>query len=365
MGTGHSKDSHTTTMGKSFCLVALLGLASSAPNFGRIRPISGVVPGIQAPGQDVVGRRLSTWGSGVSTQVVDTILKKLDKPIDDAIQMFFANAQAGGGLLSNPGTFTTGSITQGPVNAQFFEGTHKDENSHSAFQGFSSSNESSFSSHSHSGSSGSSSGSGFSSGSTGSSSGIGLSSGSSSTSSEDQLINSVISSINIEELISQAMQNQGSSQSTSSSFGSSGFSSGESFGSSAVQSDSGFTESITSNGQQSSSSSGTESITSNVVTSLLPAIQAAVQQALLASSSSTFGSQSNQASSSQSGFSSVGSTSTVQSSEVAQQQVVRRIIKILQPKIIELVTLAIQKQETSFASAEASRQETIRREEAA
>merc|ERR1712021_227164 len=229
MGTGHSKDSHTTTMGKSFCLVALLGLASSAPNFGRIRPISGVVPGIQAPGQDVVGRRLSTGGSGVSTQVVDIILRKLDKPIDDAIQMFFANAQAGGGLLSNSGTFTTGTITQGPVNAQFFEGAHKGENSHSSFQGFSSSKESSFSSHSHSGSSGSSSGSGFSSGSTGSSSGTGLSSGSSSTS-EDQLINSVISSINIEELISQAMQNinieelisqamqnQGSSQSTSSS----------------------------------------------------------------------------------------------------------------------------------------------------
>merc|ERR1712106_601122 len=288
MGTGHSKDSHTTTMGKSFCLVALLGLASSAPNFGRIRPISGVVPGIQAPGQDVVGRRLSTGGSGVSTQVVDTILRKLDKPIDDAIQMFFANAQAGGGLLSNPGTFTTGTITQGPVNAQFFEGAHKDENSHSSFQGFSSSKESSFSSHSHSGSSGSSSGSGFSSGSTGSSSGTGLSSGSlgsnsgnglssgSSSTSEDQLINSVISSINIEELISQAMQNQGSSQSTSSFFGSSGFSSGESFGSSAVQSDSGFTSSSSSSGLQSSSSSGTESITSNVVTSLLPAIQAAV-----------------------------------------------------------------------------------------
>merc|ERR1711892_1469626 len=352
----------TVNMEKVVCLLAVTGLVSSVPTYYQQQR---ALPGIISPlSTNVVSTRS---GAPVGqTRVVNHIIGELSGPIDDAIAMYFDN-------IGSNGQKITGTFNQGPIKTGFIEGSTSGQNSQTSFQGFSASKESSFSSHT------SSEGSSSLDASYGSSASGGSSLTSGTTASQDDLVSQVVSNLNLGQVIQEVLSGtQGNSDLSSTFVGSSGVSgvavgaavaaaavaatvAAESAGS--VEQTGATFSSSSFSGEKSSSAGESQTIISTVVTSLVPAIELAVQQALAGQSSTSVSTSgvSNQATS---GQSLTDFSTSVSSSSVNQESLVARILSILRPQIIELVTIAIRRQEQSVATEEALRLEEIRRQEA-
>merc|ERR1711892_860523 len=348
----------TVNMEKVVCLLAVTGLVSSVPTYYQQQR---ALPGIISPlSTNVVSARS---GAPVGqTRVVNHIIGELSGPIDDAIAMYFDN-------IGSNGQKITGTFNQGPIKTGFIEGSTSGQNSQTSFQGFSASKESSFSSHT------SSEGSSSLDASYGSSASGGSSLTSGTTASQDDLVSQVVSNLNLGQVIQEVLSGtQGNSDLSSTFVGSSGVSgvavgaaeaaaavaatvAAESAGS--VEQTGATFSSSSFSGEKSSSAGESQTIISTVVTSLVPAIELAVQQALAGQSSTSVSTSgvSNQATS---GQSLTDFSTSVSSSSVNQESLVARILSILRPQIIELVTIAIRRQEQSVATEEALRLEEIR-----